>query len=597
MFSAGDHEDDVYGTAFAPPLSPEKGDDLTNSGVQRVVEHQLEKYNVSIPADLEGEPIGFGGPQNLTSSALSPMSMPPPSLNENETDNLVPGHDPSKRVDDRLDTAKMMLDDNEEAELFPAGESLLHGGGTKAVTYRDWAFATLFLGNIALIVFMWFIFMFVGRGSSTPSQHRMFGRDVSVALYASGTIALGFAFLWLGVMKVAAQILIKAALIVSFVVTLGVAIFSFTKGGIFSGLGLLVVCGLEAAYGKYIWAKADLAAATISVTVSFTSQYPAVFGVAAVSLGMQLLWLMLWSTTSYNTMVYFGGNTTGQLLGIYFILMLFWGVQVLKNVLHVTIAGSFASWYYRFPHHQENNPTLTALIRACTTSFGSVCLGSLLVAIVRTLRTFAHAAHQGSKNRNAVLAAIFSRLLTCTDHLAQYFNVYAFVQVAVHGRTYVEAAKKASDIVEKNGVDALVNDELVGTVLTMGAAVGGLACGIMPILVGRGSGALTVSQAWVVFVIGGLLGYTIIMAVMAVVWSSVVTLFVCFAEDPTALYHTKPAEFQRLMSAWRERSGGSLPVGLPGTFPNSLDDDDEMDGKEGYMQSTPNGSFAGPMNV
>ena len=82
MFSAGDHEDDVYGTAFAPPLSPEKGDDLTNSGVQRVVEHQLEKYNVSIPADLEGEPIGFGGPQNLTSSALSPMSMPPPSLNE-----------------------------------------------------------------------------------------------------------------------------------------------------------------------------------------------------------------------------------------------------------------------------------------------------------------------------------------------------------------------------------------------------------------------------------------------------------------------------------------------------------------------------------
>ena len=121
---------------------------------------------------------------------------------QNETDNLVPGHDPSKRVDDRLDTAKMMLDDNEEAELFPAGESLLHGGGTKAVTYRDWAFATLFLGNIALIVFMWFIFMFVGRGSSTPSQHRMFGRDVSVALYASGTIALGFAFLWLGVMKV-----------------------------------------------------------------------------------------------------------------------------------------------------------------------------------------------------------------------------------------------------------------------------------------------------------------------------------------------------------------------------------------------------------
>jgi len=305
--------------------------------------------------------------------------------------------------------------------------------------------------------------------------------------------------------------------------------------------------------------------------VSFTSQYPAVFLVAAASLGMQLIWLWLWSSTSYSAMVYFGGNTSGQILAVYLLLMLFWGVQVLKNLVHVTIAGSFASWYFRYPKHQETNPTLTALLRACTTSFGSVCLGSLVVAVVRTIRTVAHAAHQGTKNRNALLATIFSRLLQCIDHWAQYFNVYAFVQVAIYGRTYIEAAKKASDIVQSTGVDALVNDDLVGSVLTMGAAVGGLACGTIPARLGVASGALTTGQAWVTFVTGGLLGYTIIMAVMSVVWSSVVTLFVCFAEDPTALYHTKPAEFQRLIAAWRGRNG-SLPISveLP---PDSLVED------------------------
>jgi len=520
------------------------------------------------------------------------------------------GQAPTKHVDDRLDAAKVMLDEEEEAELFPAGESLLHGGGTKAVTYRDQAFATLFLGNVAIMVALWIIFKLVGV-SQTQASHRMLGRDVTMALYASGTIALGFAFLWLAVLKVAAQILIKAAIVVSMVVTLGVAIFSFAQGGILSGLGLLLVLALEGWYANFVWAKAEMAAATISVTVSFTSQYPAVFAVAAASLGMQLLWLMLWSTASYNCMVYFAGGGFGQLLAIYFILMLFWGVQVLKNILHVTIAGSFASWYYRFPHHQEENPTLTALIRACGTSFGSICLGSLLVAIIRAIRSFAQMAHQGAKNRNALLAAIFARLLQCTDHLAQYFNVYAFVQVAVHGHTYYDAAKKASDIAEKNGMDALVNDELVGSVLTMGAAVGGLACGIMPVLVGRGSGALTYSQSRVVLLMGGLLGYTIIMAVMAVVWSSVVTLFVCFAEDPTALYHTKPAEFQRLMTAWRERSGGSLPIGLPGAFPQSMaDEDDDIENYAASVgpgpmlqdQSNPQtpegyGRMKGPMNV
>merc|ERR1711988_576862 len=113
--------------------------------------------------------------------------------------------------------------------------------------------------------------------------------------------------------------------------------------------------------------------------------------------------------------VYFGGNTTGQVLAVYFVVMLFWGVQVLKNVVHVTIAGSFASWYFRFPHHQETNPTLTALLRACTTSFGSVCLGSLVVAIVRTLRTFAHLAHKGSKQQTSMLASMFVWLLACIE--------------------------------------------------------------------------------------------------------------------------------------------------------------------------------------
>lgn len=42
----------------------------------------------------------------------------------------------------------------------------------------------------------------------------------------------------------------------------------------------------------------------------------------------QLVWLAVWSSTSYNCLVYFGGSTTGQVLAVYFIVMLFWGVQV-----------------------------------------------------------------------------------------------------------------------------------------------------------------------------------------------------------------------------------------------------------------------------
>merc|ERR1712093_514987 len=129
---------------------------------------------------------------------------------------------------------KLMMDE-EEAELFPEGESLLHGGGTKAVTHRDWYFAALFLGNLAVVLFFFITFRLILGGGSAPAKHNLLGRDVSAALYVSGTIALGFAFLWLLVLKAAASILIKAAIVISLVVTLAVTIFSFSKGGIVSG--------------------------------------------------------------------------------------------------------------------------------------------------------------------------------------------------------------------------------------------------------------------------------------------------------------------------------------------------------------------------
>ena len=69
---SGIAEEDLYGTAFA--LSPVKLPDpstLSNSGVQRIVDRQLEKYNVSIPGRTT--PIG---PQS-TAGYTPPGYVPP----------------------------------------------------------------------------------------------------------------------------------------------------------------------------------------------------------------------------------------------------------------------------------------------------------------------------------------------------------------------------------------------------------------------------------------------------------------------------------------------------------------------------------------
>merc|ERR1711959_240499 len=243
----------------------------------------------------------------------------------------------------------------------------------------------------------------------------------------------------------------------------------------------------------------------------------------------------------------------GRLLVVYLICILFWVIQVLKNIVHVTTCGSFASWYFRYPNNPEASPTINALKKACTTSFGSVALGSLLVAVVRCLRVGMNIFCKNWSKMPSWLSLPCRYCFVCVEKLTAYFNVYAFVNVAVYQRSYFEAAKHTCGIVKEAGVDALINDEFVDVALTMGAMCGGLVCGVFPALAGHNGGVLSDSQALAVMLLGSALGYTIIMAVLTIVWSCVVTLFVCFAEDALALYRTKPDVFHMLVNAWQQR--------------------------------------------
>ncbi len=72
-----------------------------------------------------------------------------------------------------------------------------------------------------------------------------------------------------------------------------------------------------------------------------------------------------------------------RLSEIFLFLTFFWTMEVVRNVLSVTISGVVSCWYYysaQDPAKKNEKmplvPTATALRWALTTSFGSVCLGT-----------------------------------------------------------------------------------------------------------------------------------------------------------------------------------------------------------------------------
>ena len=163
------------------------------------------------------------------------------------------------------------------------------------------------------------------------------------------------------------------------------------------------------------------------------------------------------------------------------------------------------------------------LSRATTTSLGSICFGSLIVAFLKTLRSILHAIRSQSDN---CCACIFDCILSVLESLIQYFNVYAFTQVAIYGKTYCQAAKDTWSLIKSHGVEAIINDNLISGVLFLGSFLGGIVSAIIGGIIAYS----WIQDYWLaLIIIGFVVGFAMVMLAMEVVESGVVSLFVCFA--------------------------------------------------------------------
>ncbi|EPY24959.1 hypothetical protein AGDE_12086 [Angomonas deanei] len=226
---------------------------------------------------------------------------------------------------------------------------------------------------------------------------------------------------------------------------------------------------------------------------------------------------------------------------IFVIFGVFWVQEVMRNVMHVTSCGVVATWYFAGEARLPPSPIKSSFTRAVTTSIGSICFGSLLVAVVRFLRFLVETSRSAADDNN-FLSCIFDCILHCVESLVSYFNEYAFVHVAVYGCGYVDAAKKTIALVRQCFFAGIFNDCLAGMatdILTlMIATCVGVAAGIL---------TWSVSFGVVMFVVSLFINAT----AFQVVQSAVTTIFVCFAELPEGLAVSFPSLYTLLITTDR----------------------------------------------
>lgn len=472
------------------------------------------------------------------------------------------------------------------------GESVLWTKGeVQPPEYRDKFFAVAFLAQLSLVSFVGFGFGIGGcrklldqATATSGSEHATIDspRDLEdiqvdedgshvkpsviffVLAFIPWLVSFFVTFFALRVLQQNAEGLIKMSLLLNIALCIVAFLLATFLGdkGIYLGLFWLVFAAFLGCYAKTIWHRIPFAASNVRVGVTACKSNLGVSIFAFVSPLLNFLLVVMESLALVGFV-----NMTGKLdsaggmhgsfesspiINVLIVLSLYWTSQVIKNISHVTVAGTVGSWWFTPIEASSfcSSAVTGSFRRAITYSLGSICYGSLIVAAVQLVR---NSLQNVRRRRNlGVLSCIFECLLDILERLAEYFNRWAFVYVALYGYSYTEAGKNVMSLFKARGWTTVISDNLISRCLLLVATTTALISGaIVSVITALAS---LEGSVWMTF--GGVIGFVVSLAtsgiMMDVVQSAVDTIIVCFAEAPGDLEKNHPELSQEMRGTWAQ---------------------------------------------
>eukprot|EP00301_Raphidiophrys_heterophryoidea_P016596 c26197_g1_i1.p1 GENE.c26197_g1_i1~~c26197_g1_i1.p1 ORF type:complete len:513 (-),score=104.43 c26197_g1_i1:676-2214(-) len=419
---------------------------------------------------------------------------------------------------------------------------------------RDRAFLIAFLVHL-LVVFL----IGVKEGFQVYFHHCFSRRALGWTLLMTSLCVVGLASaaLVLALLQHFMHSFVTTVMIVSCAAPLVLAA-EYVAAGHWGAMVIAFMCSAFAAlFLTAIKARINFATSILVVVVSCVRQNYSLIGLAFAAIIPQALWSLFILGAIYGTVLTsrFEASIINWLQILICTFSAFWTFQVIKNVVHATTAGCVASWYFIPDASRPDKPVTRALQRACTISLGSICFGSLLIAIVQTLRTLA--TYSRKQRRFPEIARIGAIVTAALEGILSYFNKYTLVYVAVYGTNFFASAKNMGSMIRTRGFSAVLNDDITAVVLTFVCAVNALlTTGIAILFASLFRSSLKPSTLtaclWV--------GYGIMGVVTSVIESAVSTVYVCFMEDSSALRSSHIDAYNSIASAWMIMYGGNFKL-------------------------------------
>ena len=346
------------------------------------------------------------------------------------------------------------------------------------------------------------------------------------------------------------------------------------------GIMFFLSAGFTVLLGFVLQTWVPFAVAMFRSATEVMDQHTSMIGVVYAATASTIGWLFICGIALTVT----GVAGYGSVL-VYF--TYFWFAQTSKAVVHCSVAGTTANWY--FVTHQMN-PVAQATRRAVSTSLGSLAFGSLLVASLQFFRFI----QMLIRSRRSAMSAVSTTSTRpgSIEYILATFNDYAYVQIAVYGSPYREAAKATASLMKQMGVAAILsNTVIISGVCVLGCVLGGvLGAALAWYLVLMNDGMEEVLGSDGVQGFSGLcfcLCYLMTLPYMEVLRAVATSVLVCFAQNPYVLKMNNPRLFQEIDDSFVVRTGRGFDE------PEYDYEDYEEEGEDGEQEEGEEGEEEG----
>ncbi|KAJ1769718.1 putative choline transporter, neither null mutation nor overexpression affects choline transport [Coemansia sp. RSA 1813] len=463
--------------------------------------------------------------------------------------------------------------------------------------FRDLWAAILFLVHFALFVVM--AALFVRSLPSSAFQHSgqlrytksFYSWPTMIMWLCVLLVSIVFSLVYLGLMQMFAGQMLVISFWFAVVSMIGTGIYYLAAKIWFAG-GIMLIFGIFYALMWFSWRhRIPFSKVVLEAVCRITRRFPSTIVVSVAFLIIQAVFSAFWSLalagsfkymekyqscsthTDRNGRQYQSCSNALQILSwVYMVLSYYWTSSVILNVLHTTICGTFGTYFF-FEGNPNGYPTkhvtLSSLKRAMTNSFGSICFGSLVVAIIQTIRALAHSMRAQQQDNCALqmILCCVDCILGCIQGIVEFFNKYAYVEVALYGKPFIQAAKDTWSIIEDRGVNMIINDCLIGNVLQMGAFLCAAVVALVAwlyITITKPEYNVNGSYTAPIIIAAFVIAMSMFMVLLKCIDSGTATTFVCLAEDPEAMAYNNPELFAQVQQTYPQVVRGVRTPGFAG---------------------------------